>query len=79
MNDDDDLRNALRTLGPAARDALRRTARSEPSQRDDLTNRLLREPGYQPLANLVDRMTLNPDLRRTFARLLGGLEAEGIG
>jgi hypothetical protein len=75
MNNDDDLRTALGKLTPSARDILRRTARADQGERDELAHRLLREPGGQPLADLVDRMTLNPDLRRLFARLLGELEA----
>ena len=77
MSNDDDLRDALSKLSPAARDVLRRTARADRWERDELAGRLLREPGGGPFADLVDRLTLNADLRRLFARLLGELEAEG--
>jgi hypothetical protein len=43
--------------------------------RDELAGRLLREPGGRPFADLVDRLTLNADLPRLFARLLGEIEA----
>jgi hypothetical protein len=78
MSNDDDLRGALSKLSPAARDVLRRVARADQWERDDLTGQLLREPGGGPFADLVDPLTLNADLRRLFARLLGELEAEGI-
>jgi len=74
VNNDDDLRTALRSLTPSGRDILRRTARADQWERDELAYRLMREPGGQGLADLVDRLTLSPDLRRTFARLLGELE-----
>ena len=44
-------------------------------ERNELAGRLIREPGAGPSADLVDRLTLDADLRRLFARLLGELEA----
>jgi len=75
MSNDDDLRGALSKLSPAARVVLRRTALADQWERDELAGRLLREPGGRPFRDLVDRLTLNADLRRLFARLLGEIEA----
>ena len=76
-NNEDDLRAALRKLSSSGRDILHRTARADHWERGELAMRLLREPGGRGLGDLVDRLTLNAELRRMFARLLGEVEAGG--
>jgi hypothetical protein len=74
MNDED-LRDLLACIAAPGRDVLRRAARAEQWERDELARRLLREEGGRDAADLVDLMSLHPAERRRIARLLGELEA----
>jgi len=61
---DADLREALNEFPPKARGVLRRAARAEVSERDELAQRLLRESAGADLAEFVDAMSLDPAFRR---------------
>jgi hypothetical protein len=76
---DRDLRDLLRTLSPSARDHLRDVLIRDQADRDAIASQLLRfrDECGTAWANLVDRLTLDPDLRRRYVRLLGELEASG--
>ena len=71
----DDLRDLLRTLSPSARDHLRDVLIRDQADRDGIASQLLRfkDERGTAWANLVDRLTLDPELRRQYARLLGSL------
>jgi len=76
--DDRSLRDLLGTLSPSARGHLRDVLiRDRPTVTPSLHNYsatgMSEEP---PGANLVDRLSLDPALRRQYVRLLGELEAE---
>jgi hypothetical protein len=64
-------------MPPRARDILRRYLVADQAHRDALAERLLRERTATGdlLAEIVDRLTLNPEERRRWARGLGELEA----
>jgi hypothetical protein len=70
-----ELNDVLRRLSPKQRDVLRRAARAEQWERDELSMRLLRESGGNGLADFIDGMSIDPTLRRQVARVLGNLEA----
>jgi hypothetical protein len=76
-DDDDALRDLLRTLSPAARGHLREVLIQDQADRDVIAARLLRYRDERGMAwaDLVDRLTLDPELRRRYVRLLGELEA----
>jgi hypothetical protein len=76
---DDDLRSVLQTTSPSAREHLRHALILGDRDRDAIAYQLLRyrDENGTAWANLVDQLTLNPDLRRTFVRVLGDLEASG--
>jgi hypothetical protein len=75
MVTDAELREMLIQFPQSSRDVLRRAARSNQSERDQLSSRLMREPRGQSLADLVDNMSLHPDFRRAIARVLGWIDA----
>ena len=71
------LRDLLQTLSPAAREHLRDVLIRDQADRDAIASQLLRyrDERGTAWANLVDRLTLEPDPRRAFVRVLGELEA----
>jgi hypothetical protein len=80
MNDDDDaLRDLLRTLSPSAREALRRVLIRDQADRDAISSDLLRYRNGRGdhWADLIDLLTLHPEARRKGTRLLGEMEADG--
>lgn len=79
MNNYDGLRAALSRIEPVGRDRLRRLLVANQPDRDRIAQALLRhrtEPADN-LADLIDHLTLDPELRRQVVRLLGELEAIG--
>ncbi len=80
MSDEDaDLRDISGTLSPLAREHLRDVLIRDQSDRDAIAAELLRyrDERGTAWANLVDQLTLDPELRRRYVRLLGELEASG--
>jgi hypothetical protein len=77
IDPDADLRSLLRTLSPRARDHLRDVLIRDQADRDAIAAQLLRyrDERGTAWANLVDQLSLDPDLRRRYVRLLGELEA----
>lgn len=79
MTDEDaELRDLLRTLSPMAREHLRDVLIRDQADRDAIASQLLRfrDERGTAWANLVDQLSLSPELRRSYVRLLGELEAE---
>jgi hypothetical protein len=72
--EDDVLRETLGLLDASSRDVLRRAARSEQRERDELAARLMREPDGQRTADLIDEMSIMAEARRQMVRALGELE-----
>jgi hypothetical protein len=72
---DPELRNLLGQIPASGRDVLRRAARADQYERDELAQRLMREPGGQDMADLIDGISLNMAARRQVVRVLGSLEA----
>lgn len=77
MRDDAELRAALLQLDPPARDSLRRLLVGEAKDRDALASTLLRQRTETStnLADLLDMLTLDDEVRRRVLRLLGELQA----
>jgi hypothetical protein len=71
------FRDLLRTLNPAACGHLREVLIQDEADRDAIAAHLLkyRDERGTAWADLVDRFTLDPELRRRYVRLLGELEA----
>lgn len=74
--DDRELRLLFAGIPVNARYVLRRAARADQWERDELAYRLWRETGGALMGEIVDRMSLNADLRQQVVRTLGALEAE---
>jgi hypothetical protein len=76
---EDGLRDALARIEPAGRGRLRRLLVADQADRDRIAERLLRERTYagDQLAEIIDHLSLDPDLRRRVVRLLGEIEANG--
>ena len=76
--EDGELRDLLRSLSPAARSQLRILLIRDQSDRDLIAARLLRyrDVRGRPWADLIDDLSLNPELRQRCIRLLGELGAE---
>ena len=74
MNDAD-LRKLFASFPPTARDVLRRVARTDQWERDELASRLMREPNGQYMADLIDEISLDDAARQQVVRVLGELEA----
>ena len=72
---DDALRVILETLDPKARDDLRRILIHDQADRDAIASNLLRYRDVRGAAwaDLIDELTLDPELRRRCVRLLGEL------
>jgi hypothetical protein len=75
--DDGHLHEALSRLNPRARDAMRLVLIRDQEYRDGMALRLLHEGTEHAnnLADLMDMLTMDGDLRRHVVRLLGKLEA----
>ena len=76
MNDEDaQLRDLLRTLSPSARERLRDVLSRDQVDRDLIAARLLRFRDVRGAAwaDLIDELSLDPELRRRCVRLLGEL------
>jgi len=78
VTSDADLRDLLGTLSPLAREHLRDVLIRDQADRDAIASQLLRyrDERGTAWASLVDRLTLDPELRRRYVRLLGELDAE---
>jgi hypothetical protein len=74
---DAELRHLLRTLTPLAREHLRDVLIRDQADRDAIASQQLRyrDERGTAWADLVDRLSLDPELRRKYVRLLGELEA----
>jgi hypothetical protein len=75
---DERLLAILSQLSMGACDVLRRAARAEQVERDELAIRLLRE-GAVGMADFVDRMSLDLSLRRQVVRVVGVIQARQAG
>ena len=75
--DDQELKELLSQIGPHGRDVLRRLMRAEQFERDEFSEALKGYPSSSApdLINLIDLASLNPDVRRRLARVLGEIEA----
>lgn len=76
-DEDSELRDLLRTLSPQARGPFQEVLMRGQAAPDHVTARLLRyrDVNGPAWANLVDRLSHDPELRRRCVRLLGELEA----
>jgi hypothetical protein len=77
--DDADLRAALETPDPLARDDLRRILIRDQADRDAIASRLLRygdEPGDDS-ADIIDMLTMHSEAARKVVRLLAEIDANG--
>lgn len=72
-----ELRDLLRTLSPLAREHLRDVLIRDQPDRDAIATQLhrYRDERGTAWANLVDKLSLDPELRRRYVRLLGEIEA----
>ena len=72
-----ELRDLLRTLSPQARGPFQEVLMRGQAAPDHVAARLLRyrDVNGPAWADLVDRLSLDPELRRRCVRLLGELEA----
>jgi hypothetical protein len=75
MNDAD-MRRLFASFPPNARDVLRRAARADQWERDELASSLMREAKGQDMADLIDELSLHDDVRRQVVRVLGEMETE---
>ena len=71
MNNDDDLRDALRSLDPKTRDQLRRPLIRDQEDRDAVSSHLLhyRDNAGDALADVIDLLTLHPKERLKVVRI----------
>jgi hypothetical protein len=77
VDEDADLRDLLGTLSPSAREHLRDVLFRDQADRDAIASQLLRyrDERGTAWANVVDQLSLDPELRRRYVRMLGELEA----
>lgn len=68
------LTSALRRLDPQSRDELRRLLIRDQANRDAVAQQALRR-GRSDLADIIDMLTLDDDIRRRVVRQLGELVA----
>ena len=75
------LHTTLSRLPIGARHDLRRLLIRDQPDRDAIAEQLLRRrtEGADQLAELIDMLTIDDELRRQVARILGELEASGDG
>jgi hypothetical protein len=73
-----DLRELLSTLDPKARDDLRNVLIRDQADRDAISSRLMRyrDQNGQDWADIIDFLTMYPEVRRRVARVLGEITAE---
>ena len=71
------LRVILETLGPKARNDLRRVLIHDQADRDAIASRLLRyrDERGDDWADIIDMLTLYPEARRRVARTLAEIDA----
>jgi hypothetical protein len=76
-HEETDLRALLQTLGPKAREDLRRVLIRDQADRDAIASRLMRyrDQKGQDWADIIGFLTMYPDARRRVARLLGEIDA----
>jgi hypothetical protein len=74
---DSALRDLLRTLSPPGPQVLRRSLDARPGSTRSRSRTLAPIPGRErpAWADLVDKLSFDPELRRRCVRLLGELEA----
>jgi hypothetical protein len=74
---DDDLQDLLRTLGPSAREHLRRVLIHDQPDRDAIASQLLRyRDGHgDDWGDVIDMLTIYPGARRRVIRVLGEIDA----
>jgi hypothetical protein len=72
-----DLRDRLRTLTPSAREHLRNVLIRDQADRDAISSILTRyrDQNDQDWADIIDFLTMYPEVRRLVVRLLGEIEA----
>jgi hypothetical protein len=72
-----DLRGVLGTLSRSAREHLRDVLIRDDADRDAIASLLMRyrDQNGQGWADIIDLLTMYPDVRRRMVRLLGQLEA----
>jgi hypothetical protein len=77
MSGDDDLRKLLATLDPQARNDLRRVLIHDQADRDAIASQLLRyrDEHGDDWTDIIDMLTMHPEVRRLLVRVLGELEA----
>jgi hypothetical protein len=74
--DDRELARLLRHVEPSGRKILRRLMRSEQWERNEYARALMSHPGAATdLGDLLDLASMNPEVRRRVARVLGEIEA----
>ena len=75
---DDGLRTLLTALGPKARDSLRRVLIHDQADRGAIASQLLRyrDEHGDDWADIIDMLTMHPEVRRRLVRVLGELEAD---
>jgi hypothetical protein len=73
----DDLRAVLQELDPKTRDDLRRILIRDQADRDAISSRLMRyRDGHgDDWADIIDMLTMHPEVRRKVARMLGEIDA----
>ena len=73
----DGLRDLLLQLSPSARDHLRTVLIRD--DRDEIAQQLLRygDANGDGWADVIDTLTMYPDVRRTVVRILGEIDATG--
>jgi hypothetical protein len=78
MSGDDDLRKLLATLDPQARNDLRRVLIHDQADRDAIASQLLRyrDEHGDDWTDIIDMLTMHPEVRRLLVRVLGELEAD---
>jgi hypothetical protein len=76
--EDRELVKLLSEVDPRGRDILRQLMRAKQPERDAFSDSLARQDSVvgSDLADLLDLASLNPEVRRQVARVLGGLETE---
>jgi hypothetical protein len=72
-----DLRTILGTLDPKARDDLRRVLIRDQADRDAISSHLMRyrDQNGQGWADIIDFLTMYPEVRRQAVRVLGEIQA----
>jgi hypothetical protein len=79
VDPDRELHAVLEMLDPLTRDALRRVLIRDQADRDEIASQLLRyrDERGDDWADMIDMLTMHPEARRSVARMLGEIEADG--